>query len=60
MAAANGQPSTAEAVLAIWALACGAASSAATSRQQLPMFGSPDGLDAVLKRLVAVMQVCQR
>jgi hypothetical protein len=59
MAAANGQPGTAEAVLSVWAMASGAAGSAASDRQQLPMFGTPDGLEGAIKRLLAVMQVWQ-
>lgn len=59
MAAANGQPGTAEAVLSVWAMASGAAGSAASDRQQLPMFGTLDGLEGAIKRLLAVMQVWQ-
>lgn len=57
MAAANGQPGTAEAVLSVWAMTRGAAGNAAIGSQQLPMFGTPDGLEGVIKRLLAIMQV---
>jgi hypothetical protein len=57
MAAASVQPGTAEAVLSVWAMARGAAGNAATDSQQLPMFGTADGLEGVIKRLLAIMQV---
>ena len=59
MAAANGQPGTAEAVLSVWAMARGAAGNAATDSQQLPMFGTAERLEGVIKRLLAIMQVWQ-